>query len=98
MLKDVSAQDGKEITMPEADRSFTPESEIDSTRSMEEAFATLFYEQCAGTTAGHMAPIPNNPVLFSMVKAKMNNHSHTHAASKNEFAELLREIARTLEY
>jgi len=34
-----------------------------------EAIANLFYEQCMGTHSGHMANIPNNPVLMSICVA-----------------------------
>lgn len=35
--------------------------------------ARLFQEQCVGTYSGHMASIPNNPVLFSIFIALFGN-------------------------
>lgn len=61
------------------------------------AFAELFYEQCAGVTSGHMAHIPNNPVLFSMLSAATGSSATTYACSKVEFSEFLRCAADMLE-
>lgn len=34
-----------------------------------EETAKFFVDQCIGTHSGHMAAIPNNPVLFGLLKA-----------------------------
>jgi hypothetical protein len=64
---------------------------------MPKEMAEFFYEQCAGTTSGHMAAIPNNPVLFGLVSACAGKSGSTHACSRPEFAALLREAAAYLE-
>ena len=61
------------------------------------AFATFFYEQCAGTFAGHMANVANNPVLFGMISAASGKQDSCYAATKTEFAELLRTMADDLD-
>lgn len=58
--------------------------------------AEFFYEQCAGTFSGHMAHVANNPVLFGVVKAHSETEGDVYAATKAEFAELLRSIADEL--
>ena len=63
----------------------------------EDALAEFFYEQCAGTTSGHMALIPNNPVIFGLVRAVTGTSDNCHAASQTEFAELLRDMADFLD-
>ncbi len=52
--------------------------------------ADLFYEQCVGETNGHMAAIPNSPILWSI--AVVNN-----CKTKEAFAEFLREVANNLD-
>jgi hypothetical protein len=59
--------------------------------------ANFFYEQCAGASSGHMAMIPNNAVLFGLVRAYSRSSNNTHAASKAQFSEMLREIANDLD-
>lgn len=58
--------------------------------------ANFFYEQCAGTTTGHMANIPNNTVLFSLMRAYSKSQDQQYALTKVEFANLLRDIATEL--
>lgn len=63
----------------------------------QKALSELFYEQCAGTYSGHMANVPNNPLMFGLVAAATEVRSdNCYAASKNNFANLLREIADQL--
>ena len=63
-----------------------------------EAMAELFYDQCAGSTSGHMANVPNNPVLFSLVSCAADGKpDNCRAASKKNFALMLREMADHLE-
>lgn len=59
--------------------------------------AAFFYEQCAGVTRGHMAPIPNNPMLFGLVQAATGTRDDSYAASQTDFVKLLREIADQLD-
>ena len=63
---------------------------------MDKTLALFFHDQCAGTTAGQMAMVPNNPVLFSLIKAHTQLRSNVEAATKAEFAEFLRETADIL--
>lgn len=65
-------------------------------KSADKIMAEFFYEQCAGTTTGHMAMIPNNPVIYGLIKASSNTHGSDHAASQTEFAAILRKIADDL--
>ena len=63
---------------------------------MEKVMAKFFYEQCVGSTSGHMAMVPNNPMLFTLAKAySMSNDSH-HAATEAEFSAMLLEIVDAL--
>jgi len=64
---------------------------------MNKTMALFFYEQCAGTSTGHMAMIPNSPVLFSLIKSRFLRNDNTLACSRTEFAKMLREIADDLE-
>jgi len=59
--------------------------------------AKFFYEQCAGTTAGHMANIPNNPVLFSLIQGFSSGHKNINAVEQEDFIKFLRLIADELE-
>ena len=52
--------------------------------------ALLFYEQCLGESNGHMAMIPNNPVIQSIATA----HG---IKTKEDFACFLREVADYLD-
>lgn len=56
--------------------------------------ANVFYEMCLGITSGHMANIPNNPILFSIFSAISENG---YQMGKVEFAKTLREFADALE-
>jgi len=58
--------------------------------TVSEAVAEYFYDQCAGMYSGHMAAIPNNPVIYGLIKA----HS---ADQKVDFARFLRQVADKLE-
>ena len=52
--------------------------------------AAFFSEQCYGTHNGHMAEIPNNPVISGLLMA--------HGVDRNEyFIEFLRKAADALE-
>ena len=59
-------------------------------KDSDKALASYFYEQCAGTYTGHMANVPNNPVLNGLVRA-------CGAESKKDFADLLRRFADALD-
>lgn len=61
--------------------------EIDS---VSHSMAKLFYDQCFGTTDGHMAAIPNNPVLNSIVVA-------SGVRTQEQFADFIREVADWLD-
>ena len=61
------------------------------------AFAKFFYEQCAGTSSGHMAMVPNNPTLFGLVKACSGHQDNCYAATRSEFAQMLIDIANELD-
>ncbi len=60
------------------------------------AMAEFFYEQCAGSTSGHMAMLPNNPVVYGLIKAHTGTRDNCHAATKTDFAVLLRKMADEL--
>jgi len=62
-----------------------------------ECIARFFYEQCAGSTTGHMAMIPNNPVLFGLIKSISGNNDKAYAATQSEFADMLRLMADDLD-
>lgn len=59
--------------------------------------AKLFYEQCAGTTTGQMALVPNNPVLFGLVGAHSEKIDNCYSATQTEFAVFLRGVADALD-
>lgn len=59
--------------------------------------ARFFYEQCAGSTTGHMAMVPNNPVIFGLIKACSNHSDNSYAATEMDFAEILRGMADSLD-
>ncbi len=52
--------------------------------------AYLFYDQCCGVSNGHMAEIPNSPIIKSMAVV----HG---VSSKKQFADFLREVADCLD-
>ena len=54
--------------------------------------AKFFLDQCVGTTDGHMAAIPNNPVLYSLTAAYLGLRP-----KEKEFATFLRELADALD-
>jgi hypothetical protein len=64
---------------------------------MNKTLAKFFYEQCAGTTSGHMAMIPNNPTMFALVKAHSGRDDNHYAATQTEFSEMLRQMADALD-
>jgi len=49
--------------------------------------AIFFKDQLVGTYSGHMAAIPNNPVLYGLMAA------HKADNSNRDFAEFLRQVA-----
>lgn len=55
-----------------------------------ESIATLFYEQCMGRYSGHMANIPNNPILDSICKA-------SGVVNKRDFKQFLIELSENLD-
>lgn len=55
-----------------------------------EAVAKYFYNQVCGLYSGHMALIPNNPVLQGLMEAHGVNNP-------KDFAGFLREVADNLE-
>lgn len=57
--------------------------------TVSEPMAAFFMEQCMGSYNGHMAAIPNNPVLDAVCKA----HS---VHNKEQFARFLRQVADQL--
>lgn len=59
--------------------------------------AKFFYEQCAGTTSGHMAMVPNNPTLFALISATGDLSDSCYATTQTEFASFLREMAEALD-
>jgi hypothetical protein len=64
----------------------------------EKTLAKFFYQQCAGTTSGHMANVPNNPTLFSLTSAYSEQiNTSCVAASEEQFAKMLREMADALD-
>ena len=54
-----------------------------------EPVAEYFMDQCIGETSGHMAMIPNNPVLAGLCKAHR-------VESKDDFAKFLIDMAAQL--
>lgn len=59
--------------------------------------ALFFYDQCAGTTNGHMASIPNSPVLFGVLKAHTGSKGDGYeAATLAEFADFLELTVKSL--
>lgn len=62
-----------------------------------QAISKFFYEQCAGSTSGHMAMIPNNPVLFGLIKSMSGTNDNNYACTQTEFAAILRELAEDLD-
>ncbi|MCK5639852.1 MAG: hypothetical protein KAJ19_03615 [Gammaproteobacteria bacterium] len=57
--------------------------------TVSEASAIYFYEQCVGTFDGHMAAIPNNPVLRGLCLAHGVKH-------QDDFVRFLRQVAEQL--
>lgn len=53
--------------------------------------AEFFYQQCAGGYSGHMAEIPNNPVLHGLIYAMCGKND------RKAFAQFLKECAAELE-
>ncbi|WP_299076604.1 hypothetical protein [uncultured Paraglaciecola sp.] len=60
------------------------------TTDSDKALANYFYEQCTGGYDGHMATVPNNPVIYGLMFA-------CGATSKKDFAEQLRQFADALD-
>ncbi len=60
-----------------------------NTKSKEVSQATAFYfkDICIGEYSGHMAMIPNNPIVQGLVKA------HEATKSNATFADFLRQVA-----
>jgi hypothetical protein len=54
-----------------------------------EPVATFFMDQCIGETSGHMAMIPNNPVLDGLITA----HG---VKNKKDFAAFLIDVSNQL--
>ena len=67
------------------------------TNDSNKAIAEFFYEQCAGSTTGHMAMLPNNPVMFGLIKAHSGKKDNCYASTKTEFSAFLRKIADELD-
>ena len=57
--------------------------------TVSEPMAKYFYDQCSGMYNGHMAAIPNNPVLYGLMVAHGVN-------TKEDFARFLRQVADQL--
>ena len=62
------------------------------TQGVSKELAELFFQQCCGSYSGHMAMIPNNPVLHSIFIACGINAEHDRD-SRAKFAAKLRQIA-----
>ena len=60
------------------------------------AMANLFYEQCSGSTSGHMSHIPNSPILFGITGAHSTRVDSIYSISKTEFREFLLQTAEHL--
>ena len=58
--------------------------------TVNDVMAELFYQQCTGTTPGHMANIPNNPALYVMCRV-------SRAENRKDFSRFLRQVADRLE-
>ena len=56
----------------------------------DKALAEYFYDQCAGSYTGHMANVPNNPVLHGLMLA-------CGVKSKKDFASQLRKFADAID-
>lgn len=65
---------------------------------MNKKLAKVFYEMCAGSHSGHMANIPNNPVIYSILRAMSEGRDdQCYAMSLSEFAITLRDMADAIE-
>ena len=62
---------------------------------MNKILAKIIMEQCIGSYSGHMASIPNNPIIYSMFRAVMTEHNTRN--DEKDFAIALRKIADALE-
>ncbi len=58
-------------------------------KMVSESVAVFFFEQCHGERPGHLANMPNNPVLQGLLKAHDVN-------SKKDFVDFLRRAANRL--
>ena len=58
-------------------------------KMISESVAVFFFEQCHGERPGHLANLPNNPVLRGLLKAHDVN-------SKKDFVDFLRRVANRL--
>lgn len=59
--------------------------------------ASFVYEQIAGTNCGHMANLPNNAVLFSLLATHSKQPDNCYAMSKTEFVAFLKGVVDALE-
>lgn len=57
----------------------------------------LFYEQLAGSTSGHMAMVPNNPLMWSFLSVPSSIHNNCYAINEIEFIEFLKTVIKDLE-
>lgn len=58
--------------------------------TVSEAVSAFFLDQCIGTTPGHMANIPNNTTLYSLMQAHCVHE-------KDAFVRFLRQVADNLD-
>ncbi len=56
--------------------------------------ANFFYEECTGVTT--YANVPHNKAIYHLVQARTNSHRGGPAATKEEFADFLKDVADKL--
>lgn len=65
--------------------------------NLRKQIAEDFYEQCAGTFEDVGGSTPNNPSIFNRILVAFASDEPKYAATKTEFAQLLRTIANELD-
>lgn len=58
--------------------------------NVNESIAKLFYDQCMGSTSGHMANIPNSPILSAICLA-------SGVVNENDFKQFLIDVSEELD-
>lgn len=64
---------------------------------MDKLTAIIIKEQMIGETSGHMAFIPNSPVLFSIYQVYQQNVSLPSGEDDSEFISFLKDLVQALE-